>query len=274
MMRRERAPIVDEFFYPAQPRELRAAVRELLDGCGAERGRAAALVLPHAAYPIAGALLAAGFAAAAARSIERVIVLAPIHRDTGNKIVLPESNVFLTPIGETEVDEEVLDAVEGWSTAIVRSDVPHLEEHAIEVCLPFVQVLFPKATLVPLLIGRAPGGLLKTLGRAISGAIGDWGSTLLVASSNLNGDSGGMREANTFLSALGATRSGRCMRASARGALILDGARSGRVTACGAYPVAALLELPPAAGRPRLLGRADSGREAPRRTYYGAVAIE
>jgi len=60
---------------------------------------------------------------------------------------------------------------------------------------------------------------------------------------------------------------------SARAAAILEGTRSSRITACGAYPVATLLELAPASGTARLLGRGDSGKEAPRRTYYAAVAL-
>lgn len=273
-MRKVRAPVVDEIFYPAEPEPLAEAVQGLLDGCGVAEGEAAALILPHAAYSLAGALLAAGFRAARSRRVERVVFLAPVHRDPGNKIVLPESHAFLSPLGEIAVDVATVDALEGWSTAIVRSDLPHLEEHSVEVCLPFVQVLFPDASIVPILVGRIPPGLVRTLARALASVLAPrWDSTLLVACTNLNGDTGGLRESNAFLSALGATRRGRSLRATARAAAILEGARSGRVTACGAYCVATLLELAPAAGAPRLLGRADSGQEAPRRTYYASIAL-
>ncbi len=273
-MRKVRAPVVDDIFYPAERAALDDAVRGLLGRSAAAPGEAPALVLPHAAYSIAGDLLASGFLSASRRRIERAVIFAPMHRDAGNRVVLPESSAFLTPMGETAVDEKTIGELEGWSTAIIRNDVPHLEEHAVEVCLPFINILFPGASVVPILVGRAPAGLLKTVGRALTTALGGlWDSTLLVASTNLNGDSGGLRAANSFLSALGVTRARRRVRASARAAAIIEGARSGRITACGAYPVATLLELAPAAGLPRLLARGDSGDEAPRRTYYGAVAL-
>jgi AmmeMemoRadiSam system protein B len=272
--RKVRAPVVDDIFYPAEREALEEAVRGLLGRSAAAPGEAPALVLPHAAYAIVGDLLAAGFCSASRRRIERAVILAPMHRDAGNRVVLPESSAFLTPLGETAVDEETIGELEGWSTAIIRSDVPHLEEHAVEVCLPFIQVLFPGASVIPILVGRAPAGLLKTVGRALTNAFGErWDSTLLVASTNLNGDSGGLREANAFLNALGVTKGRRGVRASARAAAIVEGARRGRITACGAHAVAALLELAPASGEPRLLARGDSGDEAPRRTYYGAVAL-
>jgi predicted class III extradiol MEMO1 family dioxygenase len=279
-MRKVRGPVVDEIFYPSDPRALTEAVTGLLGASRIAAGEAAALVLPHAAYPIAGGLLAAGFRAACARRIRRVLFLAPMHRDAGNQVVLPESQAFLTPLGEVPVDTERTAELEGWSTAFVRSDVPHLEEHSVEVCLPFVQVAFPDASIVPVLVGQVPAGLLRTLGRALNTILdGSWDTTLAIASTNLNGESGGLREANAFLRAMGAlgaqgaTGAGRAPRPAARAAAMLEAAHSGRVTACGACAVASLLELAPAAGEPRLLGRGDSGNEAPRRTYYAAIAI-
>lgn len=281
-MHKVRAAVVDEIFYPAEPRALADAVKGLLAGSDVAEGAAWALILPHAAYSLAGGLLAAGFRAAARRSVERVVLLAPMHRDAGNKIVLPESHAFMTPLGEVPVDSVLVGELEGWSTAIVRSDLPHLEEHSVEVCLPFVQVAFPRAAIVPILVGRTPSGLVRTLARALRTALGPvpgpaWDRTLVIASTNLNGETGGLREANAFLRALGAAAQGPLPRATARAAAVLEAAQSGRVTACGAWAVATLLELAPAASEPRLLARGDSGRAkgaAPRRTYYASLALE
>ncbi len=273
-MKKVRAPVVDEIFYPAEAEALAAQVRSLLERCDLPKSEASALILPHAAYSLVGGLLAAGFCAAGGRRVERVVFLAPVHRDAGNKIVLPESHAFLTPLGEAAVDAETVEALEGWSTAIVRSDMPHLEEHSVEVCLPFVQVVFPSATIVPILLGRIPQGLVRTLAHALASVLAPRrDSTLVIASTNLNGDSGGLREADRFLRAVGAA-GGRSVRATARSAAIIEGVRSGRITACGALAVATLLELAPAAAAVRLLGRGDSGQEAPTRTYYAALALQ
>ncbi len=273
-MGKVRAPVVDEIFYPGEPEALAESVKALLDRSSVAAAGAGALIVPHAAYSLAGGLLADGFRAASGRGIKRVVFLAPMHRDAGNKVVLPESQAFLTPLGQVPVDLAAVGELEGWSTAIVRSDVPHLEEHSVEVCLPFVQVVFPEAAIVPILLGRLPFGLVRALAVGLNTTMeATWGSTLLIASTNLNGEAGGLREANAFLRALGAGRAGKPQRAAARAAAILEAAHCGRVTACGACAVATLLLLAPASGEPRLLGRADSGREAPRRTYYASIAL-
>jgi AmmeMemoRadiSam system protein B len=273
-MQKVRAPVVDEIFYPADREELASLVRRMLDGSSVAPADSSALVVPHAAYSIAGEVLAAGFRAAASREVERVVILAPMHRDPGPNVVLPESQAFLTPLGEAPVDERVVAELEGWSTAIVRSDLPHLEEHAIEVAIPFVQILFPGASVVPILVGPIPQELMRTLARGLAAAAAEkWERTLLLATTNLNGDGGGLRAANAFLGALAARRGARALRPSTRAAAILEGVHAGRITACGAHAVAALLELVAPTATPRLLARCDSGGEARGRTYYAAIAL-
>jgi AmmeMemoRadiSam system protein B len=44
----------------------------------------------------------------------------------------------------------------------VTNDIPHLEEHSIEVLLPFVKRAFPSASIVPILVS-GPGSLVRTL---------------------------------------------------------------------------------------------------------------
>jgi AmmeMemoRadiSam system protein B len=83
-----------------------------------------------------------------------------------------------TPLGETRVDTAALDALPGLAV----SPEAHRREHSLEVELPFLQRVTPRAAVIPLLVGAASprdvGLVLEAL----------WGGpeTLIVISSDLS----------------------------------------------------------------------------------------
>ncbi|MCL1818406.1 MAG: AmmeMemoRadiSam system protein B, partial [Spirochaetaceae bacterium] len=86
-----REPLVDGLFYPAGPAELEAALAAHETSCEGSRGKARAIITPHAAYEKCGGLLAKAFLSAADRKITTVVLLGPVHRDHTDTITLPES---------------------------------------------------------------------------------------------------------------------------------------------------------------------------------------
>ncbi len=182
-----RAPVCAGTFYPADADHLRTAVRELLAGTALGPPASAqprALVVPHAGYRYSGAVAAAAFAALA-RSGERftrAVVLGPSHFVAFSGLALPRApwRAFATPLGELALD------LAGCATAadlpqVVRADGPHGREHALEVELPFLQVVLPAFGLVPLVAGTAaPSVVAEVLER-----LADPG-TLVVLSTDLS----------------------------------------------------------------------------------------
>ena len=76
--------------------------------------------------------------------------------------------------------------LEGCSTRFIKNDIPHLEEHSIEIQLPFVQYFFPKADILPILIGKPSQANITMLARALETVFAEtFDSTLIVISSNL-----------------------------------------------------------------------------------------
>ena len=66
-------------------------------------------------------------------------------------------------------------------------EVPHLEEHCLEVQLPFLQVVHPQARILPLLLGRPSRKRVERLAEALLELTRErLGSTLFVASSNMS----------------------------------------------------------------------------------------
>jgi len=183
--RTTRPPAVAGQFYPADPDRLRAEVSMLLAAAprAAPSGRPKAILAPHAGYRHSGQIAAAAFATleGSAKSIERVVLIGPAHYVPFRGIALPAVEAFETPLGRVPLDRNALAAI-AELPGVRTADAPHAPEHALEVELPFLQVLLPRFTAVPLLVGEArPEEVAAVLDRLWGGS-----ETLIVVSSDLS----------------------------------------------------------------------------------------
>ena len=146
-------------FYPADPRVLAAELDELLDGveqAGPRLGFPKALIVPHAGYIYSGSTAARAYdeLAAARGIVRRVVLLGPVHRVPVRGLAIPTDAAFATPLGTVPIDREALERVRGLPQ-IVASDVAHVQEHALEVQLPFLQRQLGEFALAPFAVGTA-----------------------------------------------------------------------------------------------------------------------
>ena len=246
-------------------------MNRLLEDSPAPPGVAGGIISPHAAYEYSGEVAAAAFRAASARRIETAVLLGPVHRDPTNELVLPESASFQTPLGTVAVDQELVEELMDCGTRFRRNDIPHLEEHCLEVQLPFLQLLFPRAAIVPILMGTPSLANVRLLASALQLLISrDPSSILLVVSANM---SSYLRPADTpdeieRLLAL-------ILECDWQG--IVEAAGRGQIGTCGSGCIATLLALSGLLGtRVEVLRRKTSAEVAkgdPSVVHYAAVAL-
>lgn len=183
-----RKPIVDGIFYPAQKEVLEAKVEELLAGApdpSADVQPPKAIVVPHAGYNYTGELAALGFKAVSGRDIETVVLLAPVTRDAQDGLFLCDYDAFGTPLGPVPVDTAATAALLAHKGRFTVNNFPFLEEHSIEVQLPFIQYIWPQAQIVPVHMGRQNPGTVKQLAKALKAVFGPTlDKTLFVVSAN------------------------------------------------------------------------------------------
>jgi AmmeMemoRadiSam system protein B len=142
-----------------------------------------AVIAPHAGYIYSGGVAATAFAALrdAAEVIERVALIGPAHYVPVRGIAIPTVDAFETPLGRVPVDREALAALADLPF-VIAADGPHAPEHALEVELPFLQMVLPSFRLVPLVVGDAePREVADVLARLWNGP-----ETLIVVSSDLS----------------------------------------------------------------------------------------
>ena len=178
-----RPAAVAGLFYPGSAEQLGATVDALLAGVPARALRAKALIVPHAGYPYSGPVAAQAYGSlgSAARSLRRVVLLGPSHREWFHGLALPAAQAFATPLGVVRIDERAAQELRQLP-GIVVSDVPHRLEHSLEVQLPFLQRVAPEAQIVPLVTGDASPAEVASVIDAL------WGDsdTLILVSSDLS----------------------------------------------------------------------------------------
>ena len=185
-------------FYPGDAGELARDVTALLAAAKPLPGRPKALIVPHAGYIYSGPIAASAFTAFLtprrfaslrapaepglaiapfAKDITRVVLLGPAHREFVEGFAHPDARAIASPLGSFAIDVDALAAL-----GIRGNASAHAREHCLEVMLPFLSILMPHATLIPLIGSRSSpeetGRLLEAL----------WGGseTLILISSDLS----------------------------------------------------------------------------------------
>ncbi len=176
-----RMPAVAGLFYPDAKVKLRHLLKTLLDTASALPQPGKALITPHAGLIYSGAFAAQAYAAVRDRIFDRIVILGPSHRVPFVGLALSSADQFFTPLGAININQDAQAVLLDLPYVNVFDDA-HAFEHSLEVQLPFIQMLWPDATLVPILIGDAGPEQIATVIEHLR----DRRHTLLVISSDLS----------------------------------------------------------------------------------------
>jgi AmmeMemoRadiSam system protein B len=267
-----REATVAGIFYPDDPSELEARIESLLSAADPVISNAKAILSPHAGLDYSGDLSALAWKSAAGANIDTVLVLSPLHQASDSLVYLPESDCFDIPTGRIQVDRGIVEEMRDCGTLMSVNDIPHFEEHGVELQLPFMHALFPSAHLVPVLLGKPSPAVVKALASALALVFADRiESTLVVISSDLGS---AMEE---HIAAACADRFLRGFLAS-DAKLLLDDLSAIDGSACGTGCASAFFSSGLSRGmRPIVLARHDSSAsrelDEERLVHYAAVAF-
>jgi len=280
-MDRIRRAAVAGSFYPAEPAELEKLIEDCfvsnpLGPLGARASRHSLLggMVPHAGYIYSGPC-AAHFYSALERNTACAIVLGVNHRARGWKAALSDAHSWETPLGDVDVDQRLKETLKTRVPFLKDDDLAHLEEHSIEVQLPFLQRVLAEFTILPISLSYLSADECRELGEAVAHLYETNQSagkkTLLIASSDLS----------HYLSP---QETERLDRLALEQVLALDPAALLRtvkqrdISMCGVLPTATFLFAANALGAKRafLLKHCHSGDAVPMTEVvgYASVAVE
>ena len=174
-----REPAVAGLFYPADREECILEIRRCLAAAAPlvpGGTRAVAAVVPHAGWIYSGPTMAAALLALAPGEPDTLLLFGADHHGIlGGACAVHSRGAWETPVGEVGVDEEVAAAlIASPGLQVQASEEAHAPEHSLEVILPFLRTLLPRAKVVPILtppgvgaarVGEAAARAARALGR-------------------------------------------------------------------------------------------------------------
>ena len=174
-------------FYPSDSEKLKAAVEQFLKGSAViPMEKPVAILVPHAGYIYSGQIAADAFRQVMGSKYDTVVILG-VNHTTGDfsGVSIGDYSAFQTPLGTIPVDQQISSALLKEDSDCSRSRKVHESEHSIEVQLPFIQVLFPNARIVPVVIHPPDLEMCVRFGKALAKVLKGQ-QALIVISSDLS----------------------------------------------------------------------------------------
>jgi hypothetical protein len=229
-----RLPAVAERFYPSSPDKLTALIRKYSrPEPGVIPAHARACLVPHAGYVYSGHVAGAVFARIALP--KKILILGVRHQPRGERAAINSSGAWRTPLGESAIDTTLARELCAATPLLREDDVAHATEHSLEVQLPFLQVLAPGFTFVPVALGTVRFEELIEIGAAIGRVLAaSKEELLLLTTSDLN-----HYEDDATTRVKDKKAIDRLLAMDARG--LYDTCRDAQISMCGLGPAVAML---------------------------------
>ncbi|MEM1618211.1 MAG: AmmeMemoRadiSam system protein B [Desulfurococcaceae archaeon] len=200
MLRYVRKPVVAGYFYPSN----RDRLVEIIEwsfkhriGPGsmpklslARDKTTIGYVVPHAGYMYSGPVAAHAYYDMVTHGVpETIVIIGTNHTGYGKPVSVYPGGVWETPLGSIKVDEELGKKVVEASELADLDTYAHLEEHSIEVQLPFLQYIYKdkQFQILPIVMGIHSPEVARDLAKALISATRELSrDTVFLASSDFN----------------------------------------------------------------------------------------
>jgi AmmeMemoRadiSam system protein B len=182
-----RKSVIAGSWYPGNPAILKADIERFFHRVTDQDidGEVVGLIVPHAGYVYSGQVAAYAYKKIRGGAFDAVIVIGPSHRAYFNGVSVYNKGGYETPLGVVPVDVGLANRIMSQSGTIAYIPAAHLQEHSIEIQLPFLQVALGEFHFVPLVMGDQSRQASETLAESIRAAVGDQ-KVLVVGSSDLS----------------------------------------------------------------------------------------
>ena len=140
-----------------------------------------AMVVPHAGYCYSGPVAAHAYKELAEDGLfDTAVILGPNHSGFGGPVSVWVEGSWSTPLGDVEIDQKLAQRLLG---GVIKADeTAHVHEHSVEVQLPWLQYLYGKVRIVPVVMLTQDIETARIVGESIAQA---GGNLVVIASSDL-----------------------------------------------------------------------------------------
>ena len=180
-------------FYEKDPARLAAEIDLFLENArpaAPAAGEIRAIIVPHAGHVYSGQTAAYAYALVRGRPFQTVVIIGPSHHVGFQGCSIYPEGGFETPLGVAAVDAALASALareSGFSYVPEAFYNPgaEVQEHSVEVQVPFIQKVLPGAKIVPVVMGYQTKRTIQTLAAALAKVCAGK-NVLVVASSDMS----------------------------------------------------------------------------------------
>ena len=170
-------------FYPQKRKELTDLLESIFRKTSVINNDSIATgIVPHAGIIYSGYSASYFYKSLNYHNYDRIIIIGPSHYFHAEHMILSESEQWKTPLGNIDIDREFSDSlIDG---IIMYDESLHMEEHSIEVQIPFIQyVCGSKMKIVPIIMGDQSLASVNSLAEKLIEKMDN--RTLIIASSDM-----------------------------------------------------------------------------------------
>jgi AmmeMemoRadiSam system protein B/AmmeMemoRadiSam system protein A len=182
-----RKPIVAGSFYTSDADSLSCQIDSFLQNVKRDSfpsGEILALIAPHAGYVYSGQVAAHAYRLVQGKDYQTVVIIGPSHLLGFKGCSIYPKGAYETPLGTVKVNEALASEL-SEATGFEYVAQAHRQEHSLEVQLPFIQKVLPRAEIVPVLMGIQSQKTITTLADALSKIL-PGKKALVIASTDLS----------------------------------------------------------------------------------------
>lgn len=167
----DRQPVAAGRFYPAGKEKLLKDLSDLFSNCkkSPPQLNVRAIITPHAGYVFSGTVAASAFSAIPRNAVfKNIFIIGSSHVMYFNGASVYSSGDYITPLGKIAVNREIGKKLKLDNKVFLFPEDAHIQEHSIEVQLPFIQYYFKTTPdIVPVIIGTDDEKTVKKIAEAL-----------------------------------------------------------------------------------------------------------
>lgn len=179
--------IIAGSWYPGNPSVLKRDIENYFKSASPAQleGEIVGLISPHAGYVYSGKIAAHAYKLIRGNKYDAVIVVGPSHRVAFHGVSVFSGDGYETPLGIVPVARDMAEKIKKATPIVADFPAAHLQEHSVEIQLPFLQVALDEFSFVPLVMGDQDARTCQELAHAIFQTSSDK-KILIVGSSDLS----------------------------------------------------------------------------------------
>ncbi len=167
----DRQPVAAGRFYPSGKAELTGELSLLFSTCkkGPREQFARAIISPHAGYIFSGKIAASAFSSVSENAAyKNIFLIGSSHVMSFDGASVYNEGDYITPLGKATVNREIANKLISSNKVFNNPSKAHIQEHSIEVQIPFIQHYFKHVpAIVPIIIGTGSETTIRKIAEAL-----------------------------------------------------------------------------------------------------------